>query len=78
MLWLDVVKIADGTPSCFMHALFMGAPPIDGFKVIELSVVNKSKRVILESCAASNEMWDDVSGSGDCFGSQREAHRSMV
>ena len=78
MLWLDVVEITDGTPSCFMHALFMGAPPIDGFKVIELSVVNKSKSVILECCAARDKVRDDVSRFDDCFGRQRKAHWSMV
>ena len=55
MLWLDVVEITDGATSNLMHADFMGAPPIDWFKMIELRIVDKSESMFLEGCATSNE-----------------------
>ena len=56
MLWLDVVEITDCSPSCFMHALLVSAPAIDGFKMIELGIVDKSKCMIFKSRTASDKM----------------------
>ena len=78
MLWLDVVKITDGATRCFAHAYLMCLPTIDGIKIVQLSVMDKSQGMIFESRAASNKVRDDVNRFDNSFRRKRKAHWGVI